>query len=235
MATAKNIPQHIAIIMDGNGRWATEKGLPKIMGHNAGAGSVQKVVKAAAELGVKVLTLYTFSTENWKRPPEEVDALFRLMDGYLDREAENMSRNNMRFSVIGRIDGLPAFIRSKIKKVMGETASNTGLVLNLALNYGGRTEIIDAVRKIVEDVKSGVLNADEVDEAAFSRYLYTRDLPDPDLLIRTSGEFRLSNFLLWQVSYSEIYIVDKYWPDFDGSDLKEAVREYGRRERRFGG
>ncbi len=235
MEEIKYIPTHIAIIMDGNGRWATERGLPKIMGHHAGAESVQRIVKAAAELGIKVLSLYTFSTENWKRPPEEVDALFRLLDEYLNKEAQSMSRNNIRFSVVGRIEGLPFFLRDKIVKVINMTASNTGMVLNLAINYGGRTEIIDAVRKIVEDVKSGLLTVDEIDEMTISRYLYTRGLPDPDLLIRTSGEFRLSNFLLWQVSYSEIYITNKYWPDFDGDDLKNAVIEYGRRERRFGG
>ncbi len=230
-----HIPKHIAIIMDGNGRWATERGLPKIMGHHAGVESVQRIVKTASALGIKVLTLYTFSTENWKRPAEEVDALFRLLDEYLNKEAENLSRNNIRFSVVGRLEGLPQFVRDKIAKVVNMTASNTGLVLNLAINYGGRTEIIDAVRKIAEDVKSGQLAPDEIDEMTISRYLYTRDLPDPDLLIRTSGEFRLSNFLLWQVSYSEIYITNKYWPDFDGRDLKNAVIEYGRRERRFGG
>lgn len=235
MSKEKDVPRHIAIIMDGNGRWASRKGLPKIMGHRAGVKSAQEVMEAAGELGVKVLTLYTFSTENWKRPKEEVGALFGLLQEYIDREGDKIRKNNIRFRVIGRMGELPEAVKERLERLIGETKANTGLTVNLALNYGGRPEIVDAVRSLAADVKSGKLKIGDIDEEIFSGYLYTKDLPDPDLLIRTSGEYRISNFLLWQISYSEIYVTDKLWPDFGKDDLKKAIDEYRIRDRRFGG
>ena len=235
MKNSNNIPQHVAIIMDGNGRWAKAHHLPKIAGHRAGAKSVRQAIEGARELGVKVLTLYTFSTENWKRPKNEVQALFRLLEEYLDKEEAELNEKNIRFSVIGDIDGLPEAIRLKIKKVMGSTSKNTDLVLNLALNYGSRLEILRAARNIARDAVGGKLDPDGIDEKLFSGYLYTNELPDPDLVIRTSGECRVSNFLLWQIAYSELYITKKFWPDFTKGDFTKAVAEYQRRERRFGG
>lgn len=230
-----NIPAHVAIVMDGNGRWAKKKGLPKIAGHRAGAKTAQEIIEAAGSLGIKVLTLYTFSTENWKRPKHEVAALFKLLEDYLQRQSDKLVKNNIRFSVIGDIEALPTALGDRLRKTIEATKDNTGLVLNLALNYGSRLEIIRASRNIAADVKNGIVEADNIDEKLFSSYLYTKDLPDPDLLIRTSGEYRVSNFLLWQISYAEIYITKKLWPDFKKSDLEKAVREYQRRERRFGG
>lgn len=235
MNNSKNIPQHVAIIMDGNGRWARSRGLPKIAGHRAGVKSAEEAVRAAGELGIKVLTLYTFSTENWKRPRKEIDALFNLLERYLDREEEKFSKNNIKFTVIGSNEGLPESVRKKLRKVMESTKKNTGLTLNLALNYGSRDEIINAARNIAKDVTAGSLSVEDIDDSVFSAYLYTKDLPDPDLLIRTSGEFRVSNFLLWQISYAELYVTKKLWPDFKKQDLEKAVAEFQRRERRFGG
>ncbi|MCX5667489.1 MAG: isoprenyl transferase [Candidatus Omnitrophica bacterium] len=227
-------PKHVAIIMDGNGRWAAQKGLPRIAGHSAGAKSVEEVIKAAKESGVRILTLYAFSTENWKRPKHEVDALFKLLENYIDSQTDILIKNDIRLSVIGRIEGLPDSVRRKLKSVMDRTKSGSSLLLNLALNYGARTEIVDAVRAVAKDCVSGHVNPDDMDEKAFSGYLYTKDLPDPDLLIRTSGEMRLSNFLLWQLSYSEIFISKKLWPDFKKSDFVEALDEYRNRQRRYG-
>ena len=227
-------PKHVAIIMDGNGRWAAQKGLPRIAGHSAGAKSVEEVIKAAKESGVKILTLYAFSTENWKRPKHEVDALFKLLENYIDSQTDTLIKNDIRLSVIGRIEGLPDSVQRKLKSIMDRTKSCSSLLLNLALNYGARTEIVDAVRAVAKDCASGKVNPDEIDEKAFSGYLYTKDLPDPDLLIRTSGEMRLSNFLLWQLSYSEIYISKKLWPDFKKDDFVEALNEYQNRQRRYG-
>ena len=235
MNNPTNILRHVAIIMDGNGRWAKAHHLPKIAGHRAGAKSVRQAIEGARELGVKVLTLYTFSTENWKRPKNEVQALFRLLEEYLDKEEAELNEKNIRFSVIADIDGLPEAIRLKIKKVMGSTSKNTDLVLNLALNYGSRLEILRAARNIAKDAVGGKLDPDGIDEKLFSGYLYTSELPDPDLVIRTSGECRISNFLLWQIAYSELYITKKFWPDFTKGDFTKAVAEYQRRERRFGG
>ena len=229
------MPHHVAIIMDGNGRWATQRGLPKIAGHRQGVKTVQDVTKAAMEMGIKVLTLYAFSTENWKRPRREVDALFGLLEIYLEREADKLNKNNIRLSVIGRIKELPALVQEKLRRVSESTKNNTGLILNLALNYGGRAEIVDASRKIAQDVSGERIAIDDIDEAMFSRYLYTENIPDPDLLIRTSGEFRISNFLLWQICYAELYVTTKLWPDFNKDDLKRALMEYRRRNRRFGG
>ena len=235
MDNPDNIPKHVAIIMDGNGRWAKARHLPKIAGHRAGAKSVRETIEAAKELGVKVLTLYTFSTENWKRPKNEVSALFRLLEEYLDKEEAGLNKNDIRFSVTGDIAGLPESVRYQIGKVMKSTSCNTGLTLNLALNYGSRREILDAAKRIAKEAASGKIDPDELDEKLFSEYLYTKDLPDPDLLIRTSGEYRVSNFMLWQIAYSELYITGKLWPDFKKGDFKKAVSEYRRRERRFGG
>lgn len=229
-----NIPQHVAIIMDGNGRWARSHRLPKLAGHRAGVKAAEEIVRAAGELGIKVLTLYTFSTENWKRPKREINALFALLENYLDKEEEKLNKNNIRFSIIGDIAGLPESVQKKLRRVIRSTRNNTGLILNLALNYGSRLEIITAVQRISTDVLEGRLSPDDIDEGRFSGYLYTKDLPDPDLLIRTSGEYRVSNFLLWQISYSELYITNKLWPDFKKEDLEEAIMDYGKRERRFG-
>ena len=231
----KNVPGHVAVIMDGNGRWASQRNLPRIAGHRAGVKSVQEVIKGAKESGVKILTLYTFSTENWKRPKHEVQALFKLLENYIDAQANTLTKNNIRLSIIGRLEGLPDSVRNKLKIVMEKTKDNTDLTLNLALNYGARTEIVDAVRAIASDCVSKRIGLEEIDEKFFSSYLYTKDLPDPDLLIRTSGEMRLSNFLLWQLSYSELYISEKLWPDFNKTDFLKAVKEYQSRQRRYGG
>ena len=235
MNNPTNIPQHVAIIMDGNGRWAKARGLPKMVGHRQGVKAAQEAIEAARGLGVKVLTLYTFSTENWKRPKKEIELLFKLLEEYLDKEADKLNENNIRLSVIGRIEALPAPVKDRLTKVMASTKNNTSLTVNLALNYGGRAEIVDAVRKIAADVKNGTLNIDDISEEGFSSYLYTKDLPEPDLLIRTSGEMRISNFLLWQISYTELYIAKKQWPDFKKADFEKAVKEYQNRKRKFGG
>ena len=228
------LPAHIAIIMDGNGRWAKRRNLPRTAGHEAGVEAVRKVVRASAELGVKYLTLYTFSVENWKRPREEVEALMRLLTKTTRREIDELNRNNVRLITTGRIDGLSLARRKVLDLAIKKTKKNTGLVLNLALNYGGRTEIIDAVKAIALGVMAGNIHPGEINETLFSNYLYTAGLPDPDLLIRTSGEMRISNFLLWQTSYTEMYITDVLWPDFGRRELFEAIIEYQKRERRFG-
>ena len=230
-----NIPHHVAIIMDGNGRWAKKKGLPKIAGHRAGVKSVEESIKGAKESGVKILTLYTFSTENWKRPKYEVNALFKLLENYIDKELESLNKNDIKLSVIGRIDRLPQIVREKLIKAIDRTKDNKSLILNIALNYGSRQEIVDAVKKIAKDHKAGLLELESIDENTFGNYLYTSGMPDPDLLIRTSGEMRVSNFLLWQISYAEIYVTEKLWPDFRKSDFNKAIQEYGMRERRYGG
>lgn len=227
--------KHVAIIMDGNGRWARKRGLPRIAGHRAGAKSVEEAIAGARDAGVSILTLYAFSTENWKRPRAEVSALFKLLENYIDKEAAKLDKNNIRLTVIGRMDGLPQILQEKLKKTIDRTRENTALTLNLALNYGSRPEITDAVKEIAGDCLSGKLRPDSIDEKLFSSYLYTKDMPDPDLLIRTSGEMRLSNFLLWQMSYAEIYVTKKLWPDFKKGDFKKAVAEYYKRERRYGG
>lgn len=235
MKNPKNIPQHVAIIMDGNGRWAKRRCLPKIAGHKAGADTVDRITEAAREMGVKVLTLYSFSSENWKRPKEEVAALFRLLEEYLDKKEAKLNSNDIRLCVIGNISALPQSTQDRLASVMLSTGCNKGMVLNLALNYGARQEIVEAARGISKRVKEGAIDAGDIDEELFSEYLYTRGLPDPDLLIRTSGEFRVSNFLLWQIAYSEFYVAKKSWPDFQKGDFRKAVKEYQRRERRFGG
>ena len=230
----KDIPQHVAIIMDGNRRWARQRGLPSLLGHRQGVKSIENVLKAAQESGVKILTLYAFSTENWKRPKKEVDVLMGLLEEYIDKECQRLMNNNIRLTTIGKIDKFPPRLYNKIEKVKKLTENNSGLILNLALNYGARSEIIEAVCRIAEEVKNEKLESADISEELFSKYLYTAGLPDPDLLIRTSGELRLSNFLLWQVSYSEIYITKKYWPDFTKSEFKKAIDAYRRRSRRLG-
>ena len=230
-------PQHVAIIMDGNGRWAKERGLPRVAGHEAGVKTVREVVKASIDLGIPVLTLYAFSQENWKRPKAEVSFLMDLLGYFLDKEIQNLMREGVSVRTIGRIEELVPPVLAKLRQAVERTKRNEKLILNIALNYGARTEILDAVQKILQESKSGRLTANGsglLSEEIFSRYLYTSGLPDPDLLIRTSGEMRLSNFLLWQLSYAEIYITKKYWPDFKRADFLKAIREYGRRERRFG-
>jgi undecaprenyl diphosphate synthase len=220
--------------MDGNGRWAKRRGLPKIMGHRAGVESVKRVVRACIKFGVKYLTLYAFSNENWQRPKNEVRALFNLLENFLEKETHLFNENNVRFCVIGERDRIEPRLRKKIEKVEKDTLENNKLVLNIALSYGARQEILNAARKISEDAIIGSLKPSEINEDIFSRYLYTKDCPDPDLLIRTSGEMRVSNFLLWQISYAELYVTEKFWPDFREADLKKAIEEYSRRERRFG-
>ncbi len=228
------IPQHIAIIMDGNGRWAQERNLPRIYGHNEGINSVREVTRECGRLGVKVLTLYTFSVENWCRPRREVSALMNLLLETIRKEVDELNKNNVRLTMIGRIEDIPAKPLQGLQEGVDKTQGNTGLNLNLALSYGGRQEIVDAVRDISRKVKQGELYIEQIDEALFSKHLYTADKPDPDLLIRTSGELRISNFLLWQLAYTEIYITPVYWPDFRQGELLDAIIDYQRRERRFG-
>ena len=227
-------PLHIAVIMDGNGRWAKKRGLPRAMGHRAGMKSVKEVIKSCRELGVKHLTLYAFSSENWKRPKEEVETLMRFLKEYLNKELPSFIRNGIKLNFIGRLDGLPDFVRPILKKSTEETKDCGGMTLNVALNYSGRGEIVDAAKKFASHVKAGKLGADDLDEGSFGGFLYTAGQPDPDLLIRTSGEMRISNFLLWQISYAELYVTPKLWPDFRKNDLIDAVAEYQKRERRFG-
>jgi len=221
--------------MDGNGRWAKKRGLPRIAGHKAGVKTVKRIVKAAGELNIKFLTLFTFSTENWRRPKKEVSAIMGLLYKTTKKEIDELYQNNVRLITTGRIDGFSPRRKEILEKAMEKTKNNTGLTLNLALNYSGRVEILDAVRKIIKDLKKGKIDEEKIDSKLFSSYLYTKDLPDPDLLIRTSGELRLSNFLLWQTSYTELYITDVLWPDFSVSDFHQAILDYQKRERRFGG
>ena len=233
-AQLKNLPHHIAIIMDGNGRWAHERGLPRVEGHRRGAESVRQVVRACGELGVEYLTLYAFSIENWNRPKAEVSALMRLLEFYLKQEIPELNKNNVRLAAIGRIHELPQSAQRQLEKSMDVLKKNTGLTLVLALSYGGRAEIVDAMRSIAREVKAGRLDVADVDEKVISRHLYTRAIPDPDLLIRTSGEMRVSNFLLWQISYAEMYVTETLWPDFRKPQLLEALEDYSKRHRRFG-
>lgn len=225
------LPQHVAIIMDGNGRWAAQRHLPRVEGHRAGIEAVRDTVECAARLGIKVLTLYAFSVENWKRPKSEVSTLMLLLKRYLRSELSTLLRNDIRFSVIGRIEELAPDIQAELREAIARTASNRGMLFNIALNYGGRAEIVDAARRAIE---SGV-RPEELDEARFASYLYTAGQPDPDLMIRTSGEMRVSNYLLWQIAYAEIYVTDTLWPDFRRRHLIDAVLAYQKRERRYGG
>ena len=234
MASPERIPAHVAIIMDGNGRWAALRNKPRTYGHEMGVKAVKEVVRACSQIGVKYLTLYTFSVENWKRPKEEVAALMALLSRTTLSELQELLDNNVKLITTGRINGLSPGERQVIMEAVRETSENGGLVLNLALNYGGRTEILDAVKAIANGVKAGVIDPQTIDEELFSDFLYTAELPDPDLLIRTSGELRLSNFLLWQTSYTELYIIDTLWPDFGKRELLEAILDFQKRKRRFG-
>ena len=228
------LPHHIAIIMDGNGRWAKKKFLNRIGGHVKGANAVREVVTACRELGIKVLTLYAFSIENWRRPVDEVNALMGLLKEYLLKECEEMVQNNIRLSAIGRIEDLSLDVQTTLRETMKKTERCDGMILNLALSYGGRSEILHAVQGILSDFQRGKVKPEEITIQRFSQYLWTRGIPDPDLLIRTSGEFRISNFLLWQIAYTELYVTDTLWPDFDRKELLKAIADYQSRERRFG-
>ena len=234
MEDSHDIPRHIAIIMDGNGRWANARGLPRVEGHRAGAKSVKSAVETCQQLGVEYLTLYAFSSENWKRPKKEVDALMNLLEKFLREKLPDMLKQNVRFHSIGRHDLLPEKCRRQIEQASADTQNNTGLNLILALSYGSREEITDAARAIATKAAAGEIDPADIDNELFANHLYTSPFPDPDLLIRTSGELRISNFLLWQISYSEIVISPKNWPDFRDADLRAAVEEYTRRHRRFG-
>ena len=230
-----NIPQHVAIIMDGNGRWAKERNLPRTMGHKAGVETIRRIIKESDRLGIKYITLYAFSTENWKRPKEEVDALMKLLVQYLKSEVNNLHENNVRLRVLGDIRELPNHCEKEISDAIELTKNNQGLVLNIAFNYGGRDEIINAVKKIVNDFENGKINKDKITEEVFNNYLYTKGIPDPDLIIRPSGEKRISNFLLWQCAYSEFWYSNVNWPDFKEENLREAIMDYQKRNRRYGG
>lgn len=228
------LPRHIAIIMDGNGRWAKKRLLNRVKGHEEGTESVRVIVRTCREIGIEVLTLYAFSTENWRRPKYEVKSLMAILKRFLISELNEMLANKIRFNAIGQIERMPGDVQTVIRDTMAATSHNKGMVLNLALSYGSRDEIVLAVQKAAADVQNGLLALDDLTPDLFSEYLYTKGMPDPDLLIRTSGEMRISNFLLWQIAYSEIYITDILWPDFRKEALLEAVRHYRKRERRFG-
>ena len=228
------LPRHIAIIMDGNGRWAKERSLPRVAGHNEGINSVREVVRACGDLGVEALTLYTFSVENWNRPATEVSALMRLLLRTIRKEVDDLMKNNVRLTVLGDLEELPPQPKLGMEEAIERTRENSGLRLNLALNYGSRQEILDAIVRLYHDIAAGKCTPEDIDEKLFSTYLYTADVPDPDLLIRTSGESRISNFLLWQIAYTELYITPVYWPDFRKEELYRAILDYQSRERRFG-
>jgi undecaprenyl diphosphate synthase len=228
------LPEHIAIIMDGNGRWARKRGLMRTAGHRAGVKTVKKIVRVAGDIGLKYLTLFTFSTENWKRPKDEVSAIMRLLEETTKRELSELLENNVRLIATGNIENLPPRRRGVLLDAIERTRNNTGLVLNLALSYSGRAEILQAIRNIGNDISSGKLDPEKIDDQLFSSYLQTNGLPDPDLLIRTSGEMRISNFLLWQTAYTELYVTEVLWPDFKEKDFLRAIADYQRRERRFG-
>ena len=228
------LPRHVAVIMDGNGRWATEKGLPRVRGHEAGADTVRNIVRACGERGIEALTLYSFSTENWGRPGDEVEALMHLLARFLVKEREELMGNSVRLRGIGELERLPHTVRQLLQEATRLTADNEGLLLTLALSYGSRAEICDAVRRLAGEVAEGTLRPEDIDEQSITDRLYTAGTPDPDLLIRTSGEMRLSNFLLWQLAYAELYVTDVFWPDFREPHLDEALAVYARRQRRFG-
>src|ERR1044071_7077218 len=230
-----NLPQHVAVIMDGNGRWAKQRGLPRIEGHRQGAESARTIIRTAGELGVKYLTLYAFSLENWNRPKDEVDALMKYLVHYLKTETSELNKNNVRLEVIGQVYRLPENVQEHLHKSIAALSKNNGLTLVMALSYGSRIEIVEAVRSIAEKTKQGKLDPADINEKVISDHLWTRNIPDPDLLIRTSGEMRVSNFLLWQISYAELVITPTLWPDFRKPQFFDALEEYTRRHRRFGG
>jgi undecaprenyl diphosphate synthase len=229
------LPRHIAVIMDGNGRWAQERGKQRIQGHLQGVTSVRNTIEECCRLGIEQLTLYCFSTENWKRPAEEVEFLMTLLKEYLIKERTEIMEENIRFTVIGRREGLPDFVQAEMDENLRCSYTNTGMTLCLAINYSGRSEIVHAVRTVADLVRIGKLQIEDIDEDMFSDALDTTGMPDPDLLIRTAGEMRISNFLLWQISYAELWVTEKCWPDFDQATLRQALHDYARRERRFGG
>ena len=231
----ERFPRHVAIIMDGNGRWARRRGLPRQAGHSAGAKVVRNIVTEAARLGIEVLTLYSFSIENWRRPREEINALMHLYADYLRKERPTLMEHNIRLKHLGRREGLPESVLKELDASLEATRNNTGMWLCLALNYGGRVELIEAVRSIARDVAAGKISPEQIDESVISNALDTAGLPDPDLLIRTAGEMRISNFLLWQISYAEFYVIDTLWPDVTEEDFRQAIRAYAGRHRRFGG
>lgn len=228
------LPTHVAIIMDGNGRWARQRNLPRVEGHRTGAESVRTIVRVAGEIGIKYLTVYAFSVENWSRPKDEVDTLMKYLERYLRSETPELDRNNVKLEVIGQIYRLPDSVQKELKKSIATLSKNNGLTVVMALSYGARTEMVDAVRAIAEKVEKGKLDPAEINETIISQHLYTRNIPDPDLLIRTSGEMRVSNFLLWQISYAELVVTPTLWPDFRKAQFFEALEEYARRHRRFG-
>jgi len=231
----EKLPRHIAVIMDGNGRWAQQRGLPRIEGHRRGAESVRRVTEECARLGIEQLTLYCLSSENWKRPREELDFLLQMLQQYMIEQRQRVMEHNIRVRVIGRREALPEQVLRETDQTVAISRNNTGLVLCLAINYGGRAELVDAVRRIAQQVKCGQLDPQSIDEQTISQNLYTAGMPDPDLLIRTAGELRVSNFLLWQISYAEMWVTDLCWPDFDEAQLHAAIRAYAARQRRFGG
>ena len=232
----ERLPAHIAIIMDGNGRWAKRRSLPRVAGHSAGVGPVRSTVETCARLGIKVLTLYAFSVENWKRPRAEIETLWRLLRFYLKKELPELQKNGIRLQAIGRLEALPAPVRAELESVVEATSRNRKLLVNLAINYSGRSEILDAVNGIIESARrEGRLDSLHIDEDTLAAGLYTASSPDPDLLIRTSGEMRISNFLLWQIAYAELYVTNTYWPDFDRAELLRAILDFQRRDRRYGG
>lgn len=232
--TLEQMPHHIAIIMDGNGRWAQKKGLPRVEGHRQGGKTVEKIAQCCVDFGIESLTLYSFSIENWKRPKTEVNALMNLYTQYLIQIRSTLMKNNVKLIHLGRLAGLPEAVQKELGKTMEMTKANTGMILALALNYGGRVEIIDATQKIAQKYKSGKLRLRDIDEQCISRHLYTAGLAEPDLLIRTANEMRISNFLLWQISYSEFYVTKTFWPDFKKASLEKAILAYAKRTRRFG-
>jgi undecaprenyl diphosphate synthase len=234
MLNKLNLPRHIAFIMDGNGRWAEAKGLARSDGHRAGVKRVKEIVKAASEWGIEAVTFFAFSTENWNRPKREIEILMRFLGNFLDREVKELHSNNIKLKVIGRNDPVPGYLQKKIKQAEERTKENSGLTVVLALNYGSRQEIVDAAKRLSDSVARGEIKSGDINEDLFGSFLYTFGLPDPDLLIRTSGEMRLSNFLLWQLSYAELYFSKAYWPDFTREELEKAIKVYLARERRFG-
>ncbi len=229
-----SVPHHVAIIMDGNGRWAKERNMPRSFGHLQGVKRVDEILNIANELGVKILTLFAFSSENWNRPKKEISLLLNALVSNLNKKAHKLGQENIKFQVLGRRDGVPKKVLESFETAEKKTKNNTGLIFNIAFNYGSRQEIVDAVRKISLDVKKGTLKADDISEEVVSKALYTAGMPDPDLLIRTSGEKRISNFLLWQLSYSELYFTSKYWPEFNRKEFEKAILDFQGRERRFG-
>ncbi|MGN6552498.1 MAG: isoprenyl transferase [Verrucomicrobiota bacterium] len=230
-----SLPQHVAVIMDGNGRWARQRHLPRIEGHRQGAESARLIIRTAGELGIKYLTLYAFSAENWNRPKDEVDALMKYLIHYLKRETPDLNKSNVRLEAVGQIHRLPENVQEQLRKSIATLSKNNGLTLVLALSYGGRAEIVHAARSLARKVKAGELDPEDITEKVFAQHLYTRNWPDPDLMIRTSGEMRISNFLLWQISYTELVVTQTLWPDFRKPQFYEALEEYNRRHRRFGG